>query len=241
MPSTKRKANYPSYANIEKCPMLQTQIYRCIFWKLMEEVCAEDRRKVILRDWQPSKTRGISPTAIDASALRAAAAGPLALLLAPHIPPRVLFLAPASPAGLGAGSKMWSYLCASRKQFTSNLVFGKVVTVKVRHLDRYGRLVTRVVTDGKDVSHELLKAGLARHFKKYSSDPELAELEIKAGEAKVGIWSARNAPLSWEDANATSRRGQGRERGPVSRLRPQQGLTSGQLPVLRVPELHCRF
>jgi len=136
---------------------------------------------------------------------------------------------------------MWSYLCASRKQFTSNLVFGKVVTVKVRHLDRYGRLVTRVVTDGKDVSHELLKAGLARHFKKYSSDPELAELEIKAGEAKVGIWSARNAPLSWEDANATSRRGQGRERGPVSRLRPQQGLSSGQLPVLRVPELHCRF
>ena len=117
----------------------------------------------------------------------------------------------------------------------------KVVTVKVRHLDRYGRLVTRVVTDGKDVSHELLKAGLARHFKKYSSDPELAELEIKAGEAKVGIWSARNAPLSWEDANATSRRGQGRERGPVSRLRPQQGLSSGQLPVLRVPELHCRF
>ena len=29
-------------------------------------------------------------------------AGPLALLLAPHIPPRVLLVARASPAGLGA-------------------------------------------------------------------------------------------------------------------------------------------
>src|SRR5438552_8208687 len=33
-------------------------------------------------------------------------AGPLALLLAPHIPPRVLLVARASPAGLGACSKV---------------------------------------------------------------------------------------------------------------------------------------
>ena len=33
--------------------------------------------------------------------------GPLALLLAPYIPPRVLLVARASPAGLGASSKVY--------------------------------------------------------------------------------------------------------------------------------------
>src|SRR5213594_3581969 len=42
-------------------------------------------------------------------------AGPLALLLAPHIPPRVELVARASPAGLGACNKMGSYFCASPK------------------------------------------------------------------------------------------------------------------------------
>ena len=34
--------------------------------------------------------------------------GPQALLLAPHIPPRLLLVARASPAGLGASSKLKS-------------------------------------------------------------------------------------------------------------------------------------
>ena len=68
------------------------------------------------------------------------------------------------------------------------------VTVKVKEPDRYGRLVARVIAEGKDVSHELVKAGLAWHFKKYSSERELAELEDKAREARVGIWSMPNQP-----------------------------------------------
>jgi len=40
-----------------------------------------------------------------ASGLRPA--GPLVLLLAPHIPHRVLLVARASPAGLGASSKVY--------------------------------------------------------------------------------------------------------------------------------------
>ena len=33
------------------------------------------------------------------------------------------------------------------KQFTFGLVFGKAVTVKVKELDRYGRLVARIIID----------------------------------------------------------------------------------------------
>ena len=47
------------------------------------------------------------------------------------------------------------------KQFTSGLVFGKAVEIRSVGQDKYGRTVARVVVDGKDVSEELLKAGLA--------------------------------------------------------------------------------
>ncbi len=40
-------------------------------------------------------------------------AGPLALLLAPHVPHRVRIVARASPAGLGACSRMRTYFCAN--------------------------------------------------------------------------------------------------------------------------------
>ena len=55
------------------------------------------------------------------------------------------------------------------KQFTSSLVFGKHVHILPREKDRYGRLVARVRVDDTDVSLELVKAGLAWHYKKYSS------------------------------------------------------------------------
>jgi len=69
---------------------------------------------------------------------------------------------------------------AKAKVFTSGLVFGKDVEVKEYNLDRYGRTVARVYVDSKDLSLELVQAGLAWHFKKYSSDVVLAEAEEQA-------------------------------------------------------------
>src|SRR5438552_8862040 len=63
------------------------------------------------------------------------------------------------------------------KQFTSALVFGKTVEIRPVGGDRYGRTVARVIVGGKDVSEELLKAGLAWHFKKYSKNQGMAGLE----------------------------------------------------------------
>src|SRR5437773_4262834 len=83
------------------------------------------------------------------------------------------------------------------KQFTSGLVFGKTVEIRPVGEDRYGRTVARVVVDGKDVSMELLKAGLAWHFKKYNKDQHLAELEGQARKDRVGLWSVPNAVPPW--------------------------------------------
>lgn len=76
------------------------------------------------------------------------------------------------------------------KQFTSDRCFNK--TVKVIHnyeYDRYGRLVGEVVLpDGKILNQELIKNGLAIHFKKYSKSVLYANLEIEAKKNKVGMW-----------------------------------------------------
>ncbi len=84
------------------------------------------------------------------------------------------------------------------KKFISSLVFGKTVTVKVVTIDRYGRTVGRVIINGKDVSLELVKAGLAWHYKHYSSDPALAKAEEEARARKKGLWSMPNPLPPWE-------------------------------------------
>ena len=87
---------------------------------------------------------------------------------------------------------------AKAKKFTSSLVFGKTVTVRVKETDRYGRLVARVFADGQDVSIALVQAGLAWHYTRYSSDPALAQAEKTARAAEIGIWSLPNPAPPWE-------------------------------------------
>jgi micrococcal nuclease len=85
------------------------------------------------------------------------------------------------------------------KQYLSGLCFGKKVTVKVMETDRYGRLVARVVlADGRDVSTEMIRAGMAWHYKQYSSNKMLARLETQARMSKAGLWRDPNPVAPWE-------------------------------------------
>ena len=84
------------------------------------------------------------------------------------------------------------------RQFTSNLVFGKKVTVSAQYLDRIGRTVSRVSVNGKDVSLALVEAGLAWHYRRYSSDPLLAKAEAQARRLKKGLWSDPRPVPPWE-------------------------------------------
>jgi len=83
------------------------------------------------------------------------------------------------------------------KQFTSEMAFGKDAVVDVRDVDRYGRLA-RVTVDGEDVSLALVRSGLAWHYTKYSRDPELAEAEMTAKSAQLGLWSRPAPTPPWE-------------------------------------------
>lgn len=84
------------------------------------------------------------------------------------------------------------------KQYLSDLIFGKTVTIKVQ-----GKSFDRVVVwcyfdDGKDISAEMIKAGMAWHFKKYSDEDEYAQLENKARQLKIGLWSDKTPIAPWE-------------------------------------------
>jgi micrococcal nuclease len=84
------------------------------------------------------------------------------------------------------------------KKFTSSLVFGKIVTVKPETIDRYGRTVARVYVNGRDLSLELVRAGLAWHYKHYSSDPVLAKAEEAARGKKLGLWAMPSPEPPWD-------------------------------------------
>ena len=82
-------------------------------------------------------------------------------------------------------------------RFTRQFAFDQVVHLKIVDVDRYGRLVARVTSGGKDVSYELLRAGLAWHYTTYSSDKALAEAEKEARTARRGIWVDRDPTPPW--------------------------------------------
>jgi micrococcal nuclease len=86
------------------------------------------------------------------------------------------------------------------KYFVSDMCFGK--NIKLLHenkYDRYKRLIAEVILeDGTNLNKELVKLGLAWHFKKYSEDFEYAELETEAKKNKIGIWSEENPISPWE-------------------------------------------
>jgi endonuclease YncB( thermonuclease family) len=84
------------------------------------------------------------------------------------------------------------------KNFTAKLVARMNVKVWQTDTDRYGRIVAFVFIDGIDLNKELLKAGLAWHYKKYSRDAELAKLEFQARSQKRGLWAEPNPVPPWE-------------------------------------------
>lgn len=88
---------------------------------------------------------------------------------------------------------------ARAKQLTSDLAFGKTVTVRPTGKDRYGRTLGEVILpDGRVLNQELVAAGMAWHYTRYSKDRSLARLERQAREARVGLWSETRPVAPWE-------------------------------------------
>jgi endonuclease YncB( thermonuclease family) len=88
---------------------------------------------------------------------------------------------------------------AKAEALTSELVFRKDVTIKAAGKDKYGRTLGEVILlDGRSLNKELLSNGLAWWYREYSSDPELARLEIEARDARRGLWTDYRPVPPWE-------------------------------------------
>jgi endonuclease YncB( thermonuclease family) len=86
------------------------------------------------------------------------------------------------------------------KNYLGELCFGKNVHLKILDKDMHDRTVAySYLDDRRELSHEMIKAGLAWHFTKYSSDTTLANLEIQARNLKLGLWIDKNPMPPWED------------------------------------------
>lgn len=85
------------------------------------------------------------------------------------------------------------------KKSLSDLCFGQLVTVYGQKYDRYRRLIAIVKTNNnRVVNEEMVKLGMAWHFKKYSHDVTYANLEIKARKQKIGLWRDPSPIPPWE-------------------------------------------
>lgn len=84
------------------------------------------------------------------------------------------------------------------KQLLSALVFEDVVRIEYKSKDRYGRILGKIYNGSMYVNAEMIRLGMAWHYKQYCKDKNLAELEEAAKAGKVGLWSRKDAVPPWK-------------------------------------------
>jgi len=86
---------------------------------------------------------------------------------------------------------------AEARRATLTALLQRDVTVDVRDVDAYGRLVARIHNGGRDMSEDLLRDGLAWYYSRFVTDPVLASAESEARRAHRGLWSQPNPVPPW--------------------------------------------
>jgi endonuclease YncB( thermonuclease family) len=90
------------------------------------------------------------------------------------------------------------------KQSLADQVAGQTVTVEWDKVDRYGRILGKVLLRGEDVNLKQIQRGLAWHYKAYEREQSIidraayATAENEAKAAKKGLWREAGALPPWE-------------------------------------------
>lgn len=85
------------------------------------------------------------------------------------------------------------------KQFVSDFCFGKTVKIVIAGKpDRYRRWIAEVFYKNQNLNKELVRNGLAWHFKKYSKNVNYTDLENIARTKKLGLWQDENPIAPWD-------------------------------------------
>jgi endonuclease YncB( thermonuclease family) len=90
------------------------------------------------------------------------------------------------------------------KQDLARLAFQKQVTVEWSKLDRYGRVIGKVLVDGDDVCLGQVRAGLAWHYKEYEREQSpldrerYSQAEEEARKGRRGLWRDPAPTPPWD-------------------------------------------
>jgi endonuclease YncB( thermonuclease family) len=91
------------------------------------------------------------------------------------------------------------------RNFVEELVMKKQVTIVVKSVDRFKRVIGKVfLKDGKSLNREVVKWGYAWHYKvNLKEDKYLAALEYQAWGKKLGLWLDKNPIPPWKFRSST--------------------------------------
>ncbi len=94
------------------------------------------------------------------------------------------------------------------KAATAALCFGRAVRVRCQPApDRYGRTIGIIYVGDICVNEQLLRQGMAWHYRRYSGNASWTALEDSARGAHAGLWAdpAPVAPWEWRKAKREGR------------------------------------
>lgn len=110
-------------------------------------------------------------------------------------------------AGIDAPEKSQAF-GQRAKQHLSRLVFDRTVAIEGSKLDRYGRLIGKVLVSSTDANLQLVRAGLAWHYKQYANEQSptdrvlYAQAEEQARGRHLGLWGDASPQPPWEYRHA---------------------------------------
>ena len=90
------------------------------------------------------------------------------------------------------------------KQALTELIDGKIVSVEYNKLDKYQRVVGKIMFNGQDVNLRQIKLGLAWHYKKYEKEQDVEDRSIYANaqylaqRVKAGLWYEVTPIAPWD-------------------------------------------
>lgn len=87
---------------------------------------------------------------------------------------------------------------AEARELTARLLLNQTVSVTMRDIDTYGRLVASLAVGGRDIGMQLVQAGAAWNYAAFSRDASLAEAERQARAAGLGLWAFARPVAPWD-------------------------------------------
>ncbi|MEM1402967.1 MAG: thermonuclease family protein [Pseudomonadota bacterium] len=106
--------------------------------------------------------------------------------------------------GIDAPERGQAFGTASRDHLSS-LIAGKAVFVESSKTDRYGRILGKIILDGRDINLEQVESGYAWWYRYYADEQSPTDrrlygaAEAAAQEARRGLWADPNPvnPYEW--------------------------------------------